>query len=53
VKKICLSFYIILSIILQIGGLGSIAGGITEAAVTASDDENKDLRSGKFKLWYQ
>jgi hypothetical protein len=36
--------------ILQLGGFGSLIGGITEAAVAASSIENEDLRSGKFEF---
>jgi hypothetical protein len=39
--------------ILQLGGLGSLIGGITEAALAATNIENEDLWSGKFEFWYQ
>jgi len=47
-KKNCFSLYIILRVILQLGGLGNVIGGITRAAEVGDETGN-----GKFNLWYQ
>jgi len=42
--------YLMLSMILQIGGLWNIIGGITTAAASHHFDE--EHRNGKFDFWY-
>jgi len=56
-KKNCFSLYIILRMILQLGGVGNviagIAGIIAAAAVAGSEFSNEGIENGKFDLWYQ
>jgi hypothetical protein len=50
--KKCFSLYIILSMILQLGGLGSLIGGTTIAS-GAKDYTDVESKRGKFDFWYQ
>jgi hypothetical protein len=53
----CYALYILLSVILQIGGLVCLLAGIVIAAVAAEKEERDSLdgdkREGNFDFWYQ
>jgi len=46
------TLYIILSMILQMAGLGNIIGGITTAATAAENFVDTESVKGKFNFWY-
>jgi hypothetical protein len=48
----CFSRYIMLSMILQFGGLAGLIGGI-RLAVLASDSFDPNIKKGKFDFWCQ
>jgi hypothetical protein len=55
-KNICLSLHILLSMILQLGGLLCLIGGIALAvavAVGTKDTVDEEVKKGNLEFWFQ